>query len=620
MRWLAGQGLDPNAAAEEAPPLLVVAVRRGTAEMVEALLVAGAEPGRPDAAGNAPLHFAASDGNAAVVRVLLDRGAPVNPANRRGRTPLDLARREEHAAVVALLEKRGGRGTPSSPPRGPYLGQARPGAAPAVFGPDFVSTERRELNVAFSPDARELYFARERAGGGTALFVTRLEGDGWTRPEVAPFSTAGNSDVDLFLTSDGRQAWFCSDRPDPAAAGGPPGEDGRRTSDIWVVSRDGAGWGKPEALGHNVNSDADDYYPTLSGDGTLYFSSNRPGGLGANDVYCARRDAHGKWTAPMNLGPPVNGPGREYDPLVAPDGRWLVFASERPGGFGGADLYVSRRLPDGTWGEPRNLGPSVNSPASEYTPALTPDGRTFLFTRGRAGDDDLYWVDSGVLRASLGEKAAAPAPPLAVTDVVSRCAEAMGGAERVAAVRTLRVRMEIESSGRTVTHEVKRPNRIRSESGYVLVFDGRRAGYLKGAPSKDGKDPGPLLLPPEEGRDFEVDVAFLFPAFLDHPAGYAGTETFGGRPVHVVGVTLPLGARMTYLLDAETFLPVRAVAEMETAEGPYRTGRTFSDFTVSEGLKLPRTVVSEGWAFSGRAAVTKVEVNVPLDDRRFEMP
>ncbi len=403
VRWLAAQGLDPNAPAEEAPPLLVVAVRRSGPEMVEALLAAGAEPGQTDAAGNAPLHFAAGDGSAPLVRLLLDRGAASSPVNRRGRTPLDVARREGHDAVVELLRARGATGTTAVSPRGPYLGQERPGRAPVVFAPDFVSTERRELNAAFSPDAREMYFARERSGPGTALFVTRLEGTRWSRPAVAPFSTGGDSDVDLFLTADGHQAWFCSNRPDPALpAGDPPAEEGRRTSDIWVVSRDSRGWGAPKPLGRPVNSDADDYYPTLTRDGTLYFSSDRPGGLGANDVYRARRDANGSWTAPVNLGAPVNGPSREYDPLVAPDGSWLVFASERPGGYGDADLYVSPRKADGTWGEPRNLGPAVNTAASEYTPALTPDGRSFLFTRGRRGDDDLYWVDAGVIRRALG--------------------------------------------------------------------------------------------------------------------------------------------------------------------------------------------------------------------------
>ncbi|MBS1111412.1 MAG: hypothetical protein H6Q88_3404, partial [Anaeromyxobacteraceae bacterium] len=177
---------------------------------------------------------------------------------------------------------------------------------------------------------------------------------------------------------------FCSDRPDPkasalgerAAAGPAP------HSDIWVVSRTEVGWGEPTSLGAVVNSDRDDYYPTLTLDGTLYFSSNRAGSLGQNDVYRARR-RDGRWTAPENLGAPVNTAGREYDPFIAADESYLIFASERPGGFGGADLYLSVHEPDGSWGEPRNLGPAINTAESEYTPMLSPDGKYLFFTPPR---------------------------------------------------------------------------------------------------------------------------------------------------------------------------------------------------------------------------------------------
>ena len=92
------------------------------------------------------------------------------------------------------------------------------------------------------------------------------------------------------------------------------------------------------------------------------------------------------------MAPRSTRPGGNIDPFIAPDQSWLIFASERPGGYGAADLYVSFRRPDGTWGEPKNLGPSVNTAGSEYTPMLSPDGRYLFFTRGRFGDD-IYWVD-----------------------------------------------------------------------------------------------------------------------------------------------------------------------------------------------------------------------------------
>jgi Tol biopolymer transport system component len=150
-----------------------------------------------------------------------------------------------------------------------------------------------------------------------------------------------------------------------------------------------------------VNStQADDYYPTVSRSGTLYFSSNRPGGLGQNDIYRSRR-INGRWTAPENLGATVNTAGREYDPFIAPDESYLIFASERPGGLGAADLYLSVRRGDGTWCVPVNLGPDVNSSAAEYTPMLSPDGRYLFFTGDGAGTDDIYWIDASVIAKAI---------------------------------------------------------------------------------------------------------------------------------------------------------------------------------------------------------------------------
>lgn len=402
LRWLAAQGLDPNSPVADAPPPLAVAVRRGNVPMVQALLEVGASPRLTDPAGNSPLLLAASAGLEPAVELLLAGGADAVQTNGWGQTPLDVARREGHAAIVRLLEARGARGGPTPPaPAGPYLGQGHPGMTPTLFAPGFVSIEKRELNAAFSPDGREFYFARDRTPRGTAILVTERVDDRWSRPAVASFSKGSASDVDVFIAADGSEAFFCSNRPAPVALenGGREAAARRADSDIWVACRVGGGWGEPEPLGKTVNSDADDYYPTLAGDGTLYFSSNRPGGLGANDIYRSRRDERGRWTTPENLGPPVNTAGREFDPFIAPDQTWLVFASERPGGHGAADLYVSFRKPDGSWEEPTNMGPAINTVESEYTPMLSPDGRFLFFTRGRLGYDDIYWVDARVLGA-----------------------------------------------------------------------------------------------------------------------------------------------------------------------------------------------------------------------------
>lgn len=419
VRWLAARGADPNAAEGGVPTPLVLAIRRLNLPVVKALLEAGASPQLADPTGSTPLLIAVSAGFDPAVDVLLAAGSDVNRANGFGQTPLDVARREGNGSIAETLEAHGAREGPARPaPRGPYLGQSPPGSLPQLFAPGLVSTERRELNPALFPDGREFYFARDRSPRGTAILVSERRGDGWTAPAVATFSASGASDVDVFITADGKDAYLCSNRPHPPhpGSGGPPVPGGTPDADVWVASRSGAGWAKPMNLGDAVNSDADDYYPTVARDGTLYFSSNRAGGLGANDIYRSCRDAEGRWAPAENVGAPVNSASREYDPLISPDQDWLLFASERPGGFGAADLYVSFRRPDGSWGDPTNLGPSVNTAQSEYTPALSPDGRYLFFTRGRLGLDDIYWVSAeqvGALASALRRT-----QPRVVSDVV----------------------------------------------------------------------------------------------------------------------------------------------------------------------------------------------------------
>jgi hypothetical protein len=145
-----------------------------------------------------------------------------------------------------------------------------------------------------------------------------------------------------------------------------------------------------------VNSEEDDYYPTLADDGTLYLSSRRQGGLGESDIYRAPLVGN-RLRMPENLGPPINTRFTEFDPYVSPDQGFLMFSSQRPGGHGDSDLYISFRAPDGSWMPPRNMGPGVNSESSDFTPMLSPDGRFLFLTSRRAGASDIYWVDAQVI-------------------------------------------------------------------------------------------------------------------------------------------------------------------------------------------------------------------------------
>jgi Tol biopolymer transport system component len=269
---------------------------------------------------------------------------------------------------------------------GDYLGQDPPGAVPEIFARGIVSTQRHEFNAAFSPDGREFFFSvSESSGRETMMRMVRMEGQ-WSRPQAATFVCAGN-DCDPFFTPDGRRLYFISTRP--------KSEGGKSKDwDIWYVDHTSEGWSQPVNIGPPINSAYDEYYVSLTTQGTVYFASNRPGGLGSFDIYRSRF-VEGQYVEPENLGAEVNSPHLEHDPYISPDERYMIFTSvNRPGGFGEGDLYISTRHKDGSWTRSENLGKAFNTSGYDFCPMVSPDGKYFFFTR----QGDIYWVSMQAIR------------------------------------------------------------------------------------------------------------------------------------------------------------------------------------------------------------------------------
>jgi ankyrin repeat protein len=388
LRFLLDKGADVTARGPSGMgPLHFVADRQ--TEVLKLLIERKADIGARDDYGNTGLMLAARAGADANVRVLIEAGADVNAANPlTGDGPLEVAVQGGHAGVADYLRSKGAkpRSAPRTPLRGPYLGQNPPGSTPVVFARNVVSTEAGELNAVFSPDGHEFYFTRQRRA-----WVVRVDDGVWGRPQRLAVAD-DYSVVDMFVTGDGARMYLCSDRP--LAGSGEPKKD----RDIWVVTRALQGWSEPMNVGETVNSAKDDLYPTLTAGGDLYFCSAREGGKGRHDIYRARL-VDGRFARPENLGNPINSEASDFDPYIAPDESYVIFASTRPGGLGNADLYISFRSKDGSWSEPRNFGAPVSSPYLDYAPMVSPDGKYLFFTSGRGGADDVYWVDAGVIDA-----------------------------------------------------------------------------------------------------------------------------------------------------------------------------------------------------------------------------
>jgi Tol biopolymer transport system component len=153
------------------------------------------------------------------------------------------------------------------------------------------------------------------------------------------------------------------------------------------MDKTNTGWSEPRNLGAPMNSPGNEWFPTATNDGTLYFGSDREGGKGRTDIYRCRL-IDGKYSAAENLGENINSPFGEFEPYIAPDESYLIFAAAgRQDGKGQFDLYLSQRR-EGVWTKAVNLGDKINTAATEFAPKVSPDGKTFFFpsTRGFADE------------------------------------------------------------------------------------------------------------------------------------------------------------------------------------------------------------------------------------------
>ena len=162
--------------------------------------------------------------------------------------------------------------------------------------------------------------------------------------------------------------------------------------DLYYVIRQGEEWGKPKNLGKTVNSAHWDSQPSLSADGkTLYFVSNRPGGYGKRDIWVTRQE-NGEWKKPVNLGPDINTARDESTPFIHFNGKSLFFASQGHVGLGGYDIYVSER--DGErWSIPKNLGYPTNDFEDQSGLFIAADGKTAYYTDESLGRSEIFSFD-----------------------------------------------------------------------------------------------------------------------------------------------------------------------------------------------------------------------------------
>jgi outer membrane protein OmpA-like peptidoglycan-associated protein/Tol biopolymer transport system component len=257
---------------------------------------------------------------------------------------------------------------------------------PMNMGPA-INTELSEYFPTVTVDGSMMLFTRrlERPTGmpgedeyNEDLYVSFKEDGQWTKARNAGAQI--NSDYNegaSTISADGNTLIFVSDRP-----------GGYGSCDLYYIFRVGNGWGNPRNMGSPVNTKNWESQPCLASDGkTLYFvrGIKAEGAIKNPDIYVTTLNDSNYWSVPVRLSDTINTPGKEECPFISADNQTLYFCSDGHPGFGGTDIFMSRRLPNGRWDIPVNLGYPINTAKDETGVMIDPNGKLAYFASDRDG-------------------------------------------------------------------------------------------------------------------------------------------------------------------------------------------------------------------------------------------
>jgi hypothetical protein len=251
-----------------------------------------------------------------------------------------------------------------------YLGLTLPGNTPVLFAPGTISTAgNNEHTLSVSPGRKEIYFTRDPI---RKTFVVKRQGNTWSDPVQAVFTGR-----EAIFSPDGSQLFY-------------------NNGDIWCIEKKGDDWSSPIKLSSAINTKAHEYYASVSNDATLYFSRID---TDYAHIYESKLE-NGQYLESKRLPSPINLDAcNNYHSFISPKGDYIIFNSNRAGGFGGADLYICFKKASGDWSDAINFGNGINSDLFDLCPIVSPDGKCFFFTKYNASnkEGDIYWVSSGIV-------------------------------------------------------------------------------------------------------------------------------------------------------------------------------------------------------------------------------
>ena len=258
--------------------------------------------------------------------------------------------------------------------------EARP-VKPELFGKGIISTSMYERDIAISPKGDEIVFTlSDYRQTRRCLVIIKKAGKKWGKKEILSFS-GEYADIEPCFSVDGNQLFFASNRPSGS-------NSARSDYNIWVSERTAEGWSEPQLLPSNINTEKDEFYPSVSRNGNLYFTAQRPDGIGGEDIFMCRY-SNGKYLDPVPLDTAINSRRDEFNACISPDEDLIIFGSYGRGdGSGGVDLYFSRKDSDGSWKPAANMGPLINSEKLDFCPFIDVPRGNFYFTSDRMPASD----------------------------------------------------------------------------------------------------------------------------------------------------------------------------------------------------------------------------------------
>ncbi|MEM8937953.1 MAG: hypothetical protein AAGC64_01245 [Bacteroidota bacterium] len=260
-----------------------------------------------------------------------------------------------------------------------------PGTAPELFAPSLVNTDAIEINAVFNSTFTELFFTRI-IDGSFIIHRSEVKEGNWSKPEPIQMFKDENSEsvaIDPSLTLDGKTMYFLGISPEDRAKNAKP--------DIYKSQKVDGKWQRATRVGYPVSTnDYAESYPVIVADGSIYFTSDRPGGLGKRDIYRAQYLGDGKFDIPINIGPEVNSEKNERSTYISPDEHVLITANTYTDQKGFAVSFKK----NGRWQRPSyfNLGESLSKDWIYFCPYMSPDGKYFFFSKRYSNPPESGWT------------------------------------------------------------------------------------------------------------------------------------------------------------------------------------------------------------------------------------